>query len=345
MKKISPQYALMAAAALVLAAGGIFYWQRPASTPSPEPSTPEAVAAEPDNRVRRFSDGVRIDPSEQPKRWYAVMIENSAEAWPLSGLSEARLVFEAPVEGSIPRFMALYDDTQETEKIGPVRSARPYYLDWALGLDAMYAHVGGSPDALSKINRLAVASLNQFFWDSFFWRSRDRYAPHNVYTSVDLLTEGFVKRGYQDGEVLPALGWAYDDETLAGGEEAMRVRVPFSSLSRNYDAIWQYEAAEQGYARFQNTDRQTDQNKTAVYAANVVVLQMAVSVIDDVGRREVDTIGQGNGVLFRDGRRFPLTWKKSAREVPLELFTADGNPAALRAGVTWIEVVPLSTAI
>lgn len=341
--------AILALATVVIIAGGIFYWQR-SSAPAGEPQVPQTIAAEPDNRVRRFSDGMLIEPEEQPKRWYAVMIENSAEAWPLSGLSQARLVFEAPVEGSIPRFMALYDDSQDVQKIGPVRSARPYYIDWALGLEAMYVHVGGSPDALSKINQLVVASLNQFYWDPFFWRSSDRYAPHNVYTSTKLLAEGFVKRGYEDSDELPALGWDYIDETTESNPNAVitpatEIRVPFSNLTRDYDAVWKYDGQANRYARWQDTEQQTDQDGTPVYANNVMVLNMSVSVIDDVGRREIDTISSGKGLLFRDGQRFEIIWKKAGRGEPLQLLDADGNKVKLQAGPTWIEIIPLSTEV
>lgn len=335
------------AAAIVIAAGGIFYWQWSRPVPADAlPRVEETAAAEPDNRVRRFSDGVLIDPSAQPDRWYAVMVENSAEAWPLSGLSQARLVIEAPVEGSIPRFMAMFDNKQVVEKIGPVRSARPYYIDWALGFHAMYVHVGGSPEALSKIDTLSARDLNQFFWDPYFWRSKDRYAPHNVYTSVELLNKGFDKRGYTDGTDLPALGWDYNDTVQTGGQEVKGTfMVSYSSLTHDYDASWVYEEEKVAYARWQNNASQRDQDDNRVYAANVVVLKMPVSVIDDVGRRHIATIGNGEGYLFRDGRRFEITWKKTGTDAALMLQNKDGLTAQLRSGTTWIEVIPLSTEI
>jgi len=93
---------------------------------------------------------------------FGVMVENSADAWPLSGLDQAFLVIEAPVEGSIPRFIAFFSDDQEVEKIGPVRSARPYYIDWNDGLQAMYTHVGGSPEALELIKNTYDTLLISF---------------------------------------------------------------------------------------------------------------------------------------------------------------------------------------
>jgi hypothetical protein len=159
-----------------------------------------------------------------------------------------------------------------------------------------------------------------------------------------LLTDGFFKRGYEDAETLPALGWNYQDDRV-NGETAEEVRVSFSSLTDDYNAVWQYEGEEKGYARLQGGQRQSDQDNTSVYASNVVILKMSVAVIDDMGRREIDTISQGKGVLFRDGRRVPITWNKANRQAPLELLDEAGKRAALRSGPTWIEIVPLSTEI
>ena len=99
----------------------------------------------------RILDGVYLSDGESEKYPVAVMIDNKYEARPWSGLSYAGLVFEAPVEGGITRFLAVYSSSREIKKIGPVRSIRPYYLDWASGYGALMAHIGGSPAALADI--------------------------------------------------------------------------------------------------------------------------------------------------------------------------------------------------
>lgn len=328
--------------------GGSFYLQKQGrSSPIPqeviEPAT-AAVDPWPEGFVRRFTDGTAIAPEDQPKRWFAVMVENSAEAWPLSGLSEARLVIEAPVEGNIPRFMAYFDETQAVEKIGPVRSLRPYYLDWALGFQAMPAHVGGSPEALSLVDTTRAPDLNEFYWGRYFWRSKDRYAPHNVYTSVALLKDGYEQRGYGD-VAIPS--WVYTEAqpSLDDRPSEQKILVPFSSQTNDYNAAWEYAREGNTYRRLQAREFQQDAEGGEVSASNVLVMFTQVLVIDEVGRREIRTEGEGKAWLFRDGTQFEVIWKKDGRKEPLTIVSEQGDPVALNPGQTWIEVVPLSTIV
>ncbi len=222
---------------------------------------------------------------DQIERLYAVMVENSAEAWPLIGLADARLVFEAPVEGAIPRFMLVFDDKQEVDQIGPVRSARPYYVEWANGLDAMYAHVGGSPEGLQLIKTLGVKDLNEFFWGQFFWRSTNRYAPHNVYTSIERLTEAYETREFDDQELEILFAYEQDADNDQRGE-AQFISIPFSSISSIYTAGWEYQKEQNQYQRYQRNDKQVEMDDAEVFAKNIIVVFSDISVIDDEGRRK-----------------------------------------------------------
>ena len=164
--------------------------------------------------VLNFRHPLTGEPSaiEIPKpQVFAVMVENSAEAWPLSGLDQAFLVIEAPVEAKIPRLEGFYYLGQkEVEKIGPVRSARPYYVDWAEEFGALYAHVGGSPAALKQITASNdLFDLNEFWHGPNFWREAFRFIPHNVYTSTELLTQAFSNQTSSTDYGL----WAFKDDT------------------------------------------------------------------------------------------------------------------------------------
>ncbi len=333
----------------LLALGGLLafsfiFHQNPDSSQTYQRIEQEVSAASviPEGGVRRLTDGIFIPEEEQPDRFFAVMIENSAEAWPLSGLADARLVFEAPVEGSIPRFMAVYDNKQTTEKIGPVRSARPYYVDWAAGLGVMYAHVGGSPQALSMLNAFIVPSLNEFYFGSFFWRSSDRYAPHNVYTSIENLDQAFAHRKF-DQQTFPV--FSYMDEPDTREPEVASVDIPFSGPSNLYLARWVYDKSKNVFIRHQGQEQQFDADQRAVEAANVFVLYTDIQVIDEESRRSVRTSGKGKASLFRFGRQFEVEWEKASQSSPLLFATEDGQPVALAPGATWIEVVPEGTQI
>ncbi|MBI4122278.1 MAG: DUF3048 domain-containing protein [Parcubacteria group bacterium] len=333
-------------AAMAVIAGGWFYFSRPdVGAPAwPEVIEETKAADKTTGLVRRLTDGVLITPEQQPKRWFAVMVENSAEAWPLSGLSQARLVIEAPVESAIPRFMVYFDDTQSVAKIGPVRSLRPYYLDWAMGFNAMAVHVGGSPQALAAVISTRAMDLNEFFWARFFWRSKDRYAPHNTYTSVEHLIGGYEARGYEEIEI-PS--WTYTDEVpeLDARPQEQSITIPFSTRTSDYTAGWKYDRESNAYRRWQGVNLQKDADGSGISTANVVVLFTNIRVIDAEGRREVNTEGTGEAWLFRDGTRVDVQWQKDALKDPLRFVDDAGTAVALNPGTTWIEVLPLSTSV
>lgn len=303
-----------------------------------------AANSRPDGYIHRYSDGVYIPEEDQITRLYSVMIENSAEAWPLSGLSEARLVFEAPVEGAIPRFLVIFDDKQEIEEIGPVRSARPYYVEWAYGLQALYAHVGGSPQGLSLIKKLPIRDLNQFFFSGFFWRSSQRFAPHNVYTSIDELAKGFDYREYEDPDMGTLFNYQEEYTPIEGLGQLKSITIPFSPVSGRYDAHWVYNKDQNNFQRYQGSSSQSDKDGADVYASNIVVLLTDISIIDEVGRRDIRTIGDGEGYLFNDGNEYEIRWEKTSQKSELQLFIED-EEALFVPGSTWIEVVSNQTVV
>src|SRR5581483_6348891 len=136
--------------------------RQPFTEPELPPVSASSMHAQQPTTVASTLTGLPVDPSVNKRQVTAVMIENSLDARPQSGLDQAGIVFEALAEGGVTRFMALFQDTQP-DYIGPVRSARPYYIQWLLGYDAAYAHVGGSPDALNDITAWHVKDLNQFY--------------------------------------------------------------------------------------------------------------------------------------------------------------------------------------
>ena len=160
-------------------------------------------------------DGVRV-PADLPeeKLYFAATIDNITVARPQSGISKASLVYEAPVEAGITRFLAIYPEGEDVERIGPVRSARPYFLDWAAEFDALFVHVGGSPEALEKLRAYDMRDLNEFFNGAYFWRDRSRSAPHNTYTSTEKLIAADRKR-FADRKPPEVAGWRFKDDAPA----------------------------------------------------------------------------------------------------------------------------------
>ena len=274
---------------------------------------------------------------------YGVMIENMFEAWPLSGLEQAFLVIEAPVEAAIPRFLAFYHQDQEIDKIGPVRSARPYYLDWAQELEVMYVHVGGSPAALSEISEQGLFNLNEFYRGWYFWRSSSRSAPHNVYTSTDLLADAYEEESswLTMGDLEYGL-WDYKlDLPKSERPEAHEITMNFSPYFGDlYLAGWQYDPETNDYLRYQSGYKMSMLDGAEIRAKNIAVLETDIVVLDEIGRRQLTTIGEGDALVFQDGETIEATWSKSSEQDRLRFYNKSTSEEILwNAGVTWIEVL------
>jgi len=265
---------------------------------------------------------------------FGIMIENSADAWPLSGLDQAFLVIEAPVEGNIPRFIAFFSEDQDVKKIGPVRSARPYYLEWNAEFNGIYGHVGGSPEALDDIAKQGTLDLNQFFQSEYYYRDeRTRYAPHNVYTTMDDLKNATIEidEKYKDSAAPKYDSWSFTD-----GVSASSMAGETSILWGNgYDIRWNYDPATNMYHRSQGGNTYT--------ANNIVIIATDIGIIpgDEKGRRTVRTLGEGAVTILKNGTRnsAPWTWKKTSASDRMRFYDETGKEVTMNAGKTWIEVV------
>lgn len=330
----------------VMLVGGMVIWRAGAHEDTPSEvgqssaSTTSMNATTTEGLVSRALDGVLVPPAESRLQAYAVMVENHVAARPLSGPAKANLVFAMPVEGGITRYMLVFDATSTIDMIGPVRSARPYFVDMAEGLRAVYAHVGGSPEALAQISRIQeFRDINEFFHGRFFWRSHKRSAPHNVYTRMDLLREAASTKAWSHGDVE---GWEYKEDatsTVAASSTVPALQDgPAIAYGGAYSAMWKFDSSAGVYQRFEAGSMQKDQDGTPVRANNVVVLITEGRVVDAIGRLKIRTTGTGKAYLYQDGERHEVTWERSAGG-PLRFRTPQGAPAMLNRGSTWVEVV------
>jgi hypothetical protein len=261
----------------------------------------------------------------------AVMIENSADARPQSGLKDAGVVYEAIAEAGITRFMAVYQET-EPSNIGPVRSSRPYYLRWALPYQASYAHVGGSPDALSDIKALNVRDLDQFYNSSAYHRITTRQAPHNVYTSISALRGLEAAKGYLTSKFTGFLR-----KVDAPSKTPIATSVDFALSSAFYSVHYDYDVAANSYRRSEGGAAHVDADSGSVLEPKVVVvLIMPYSIESDGYHSLYNTVGTGKMFVFQDGGLTTGTWSK-AGDTDQFVFKDDaGAPLALNAGQTWI---------
>lgn len=294
----------------------------------------------------RFIDGLEVENGKENALPVAVMIENLVSVRPQSGLQSAQVVYEALAEGGITRFVALYADRDMTiDSIGPVRSARPYFVDWAEEYRALYAHVGGSPQALEQLSQnTAVTNLDQFSNAQFFWREASLSAPHNVFTSSELLTFALRDNALADakGTFEPwkfLLEKAPEVETTA--EQATNtIRIPFSSTS--YEVIYTYDAIQQHYVRANGGEPHLDAlTGEQIHAKNVIVQFTPTRLLGDgTERLDIDTTGTGRAVVFRHGTAIEGTWKKDSSNDRTTWLSHDGEEIRLAPGNIWIAVLP-----
>ncbi len=266
-----------------------------------------------------------------------VMIENSLDARPQSGLGDAGVVFEAVAEGGVTRFLALYQDTMPTN-VGPIRSARPYYVQWAMGFDAAYAHVGGSPDALNDITAWHTKDMNQFYNGAYYHRVNNRAAPHNVYTGIDTLNQLESKKGYTSTYT----GFARGKEAAATPPTAASIDFHLSGVY--YDPHYTYNATTNSYDRSEYNAPHIDANTNKQLSPKVaiaIVVPLARGDLDSSGAyySNYNVIGSGAAYIFQNGTLLNATWNKTATNAPLTFTDSNGQPVPLNPGQTWITAV------
>lgn len=312
--------------------------------------TPVIITKKPQPKVTTVAStltGLQVDSSVNDRPVTAVMIENSIDARPQSGLDQAGVVFEALAEGGVTRFMALFQDTQP-DYIGPVRSARPYYVEWALGFDAAYAHVGGSPDALSDITSWNVKDLNQFYNAGAYERISSRYAPHNVYTSIAQLGQVENAKGYGKSSYT---GFTRKTDAPSKTPTATSIDLTFSGYY--YNAHFDYDPAANAYKRSESGQPHMELHKdgSQVQIEPKVVVAMIVpehnGALDSSGAYYADyaSIGTGQIVVFQDGVTQTGTWSKPSNTAPLVFTDAQGQPLKLNTGQTWISAVTAASSV
>ncbi len=303
-------------------------------------TTPIAVKPKPPV-VKYYSllNGIQVaGAANQTSPVTAIMIENSPDARPQSGLKQAEVVYEAIAEGGITRFLALYQQNKP-QLIGPVRSVRPYYVDWLAPYQPSIAHVGGSAAALAEVRNGNYRDLDQFFNGSYYWRSTDRYAPHNVYTSFAKLDALNAKKGYTSSDFT---SFARTDGAPAATQDATSVDVTISSAL--FNSHYDYDVATNSYNRSQGGAPHLDREEGQISPSSVIVMDVNMSLIMQDGYREdITTSGTGKAYVFQNGTVQAVTWQKSDHTSPLRLVGADGKDISLVRGQTWITAVPNGT--
>jgi hypothetical protein len=314
------------------------------ATPTNEPAptvTPAATAT-----PEMITGDLALARGQAGRRLWAVMLDNHPRAYPQVGLDKSVLVFEALAEFGITRYLAIYapDISPEFAAIGAVRSARPYFVEWAQGLQAVFVHAGGSPEALQMLQQVSPVSdmdaLNSSAED-YFWRSAQRDAPHNLFTSSENIAAYVADR--ELGAFDPReLGFLFKRD-LPPGERPAGRQIDYFFIYPEDPAGWVYDAESNGYFRTRRGVPHTDgASGEQLWFKNVVVMEVFEALIpgDDKGRIEQQVIGAGRALAFFDGQSTEITWRKPSAAEPVRFYNADGSELRLNAGPVWLVALP-----
>ena len=329
----------IAGAGLVLA-GGLtamaILWQQP--EPAPAPVVKKTVKPTPPPKYYSPLTGELVKTqAATTKPATAIMIENSPDARPQSGLKNAEVVYEAVAEGGITRFLALYQQ-KEPGLIGPVRSLRMYYVDWLTPYNASVAHVGGSAAALKVVRSGGYRDIDQFFNPNSYYRSADRYAPHNVYTTFKRLKQLNASKGYKTSKPVP---FDRADDKAKLPQNATQVSLDISGPL--YNSSYKYNPKTKLYARSQAGAPHIDREDGQITAKVVIALRVNMQrVMEDGYRESIATTGKGEAMIFQNGNAIKATWRKNSRTDQLYFTDANRERIQLARGTTWISAIPTS---
>jgi hypothetical protein len=333
---------ILSVVAVILIGGGVtaalyFLNQKPAVTTTPKTTKPAPKPEEPKYYSPLTGNLVKSE-AETKLATTGIMIENSPDARPQSGIRNSGVIFEAIAEGGITRFLVLYQE-QKPQLIGPVRSVRSYYVDWVAAFNASVAHIGGSYYALQEVRNGSYRDIDQFFNSQAYWRATDRYAPHNVYTSFERLDALNASKGYTTSSFT---GFSRKDSKPLKTPIATHIDVTMSSAS--YNSAYDYDPKTNTYLRYQLGQPFTDREAGQLTPRVVVVMKVAQrTVFEDGYRQQIDAIGSGTAYVFQDGDVHEVTWSKASKAEQIKFTTAEGQDFRLARGQTFISAVPADT--
>lgn len=339
-KKLKPTtIVLIVVLALILVFAGYVVYKRYFAKDKTAISVKKATPATVANKL----DGRQVDSSVANKHPLAIMIENHPEARPQTGLDKASIVYEAITEGGITRFMTVYGP-YAADKVGPVRSARTYYIDWVAELNAFYAHCGGNLDALDKIKADGILDLDQFaLGDAAYWREPKAgiATEHTMYTSTEKLYKYAFdeKKWSREGDFTSL---KFSTTKAATPLEGQKIAIDFSAPA--YLVNWQYDKTKSLYLRSLAGQAHNDKDSGAQLGSTNVIIQSverqeAPTAINEQGWA-MKTVGTGKAMVFSQGKQITGTWSKTDRTSRTTFLDESGQEITFAPGQFWIEIVP-----
>ena len=338
MEKGGVKILLIILVILVIVAGGLLAYKivEDKNNKSEETSTTEkkVLTAELNEKKVQIFNG-----NERP---FAVMIDNHKDAWPQAGLQKAYMAYEIVVEGGETRLMALFKGV-DLDKIGPVRSARHYFIDYAMENDAIYVHFGQSPQAQSDINKYSINDINGISEDgTTFWRVKDKVQPHNAVTSTERLKKSAESKKYRmTSKEQSVLNYVTDEVNLTDGLDAESITIPHSQLQT---VKYVYDKDKKVYKRYARNVEQKDwDTKDTVTTKNIIITfcdNYTLTDEENKGRQGLKNIGTFDGYYITNGKAIKIKCTKQSREDKTEYKDLQGNEIKVNDGNTFVNICP-----
>ncbi len=269
----------------------------------------------------------------------AIVIDNHIDARPPVSLSEAQIVYELPVEGSITRYLTVYDSRQDINKIGPVRSARPYMLDYVQELSALFVHVGGSPQALVDIAKNNIFNLNEFYHGDSFIRNENRPRPHHIFIDFENIKD-YIE--IQDKEKVTFFSWKFKESVegidINNDNNDLDTNINIDFGSDTYEVNWVYDFENNNYLRSLNDKVHVDDKNIDIRAKNIIIQKVNSQVLDEKLRLKIDTISEGEAVICFEAKCNEGTWEKNSAKARTRYYI-NGKEVEFSVGNFWIEIL------
>lgn len=326
---------------LIIVAGGILAYK----IVSDKNNTEET--GEKDNIFSSKVEEKKINIFNGNDRPIAVMIDNHSDAWPQAGLQKAYMVYEIIVEGGETRLMALFKGA-DVEKIGPVRSARHYFIDYAMENDAIYTHFGQSPQAESDIKKYSINDINGVAEDgTTFWRVKEKAAPHNAVTSTEKLLKSAKNKKYRTtSSDESVLNYVSDEVNLEDGQGAISVTIPHSTLQT---VKYVYDEENKVYKRYARNKEQKDWTSgETVTTKNIIITycdNYTLTDSENKGRQGLKNIGTFDGYYITNGQAIKIKCIKLDRKDQTIYKDLEGNEIEVNDGNTFINICPTDAKI
>jgi len=286
-------------------------------------------------------DGAEVEKNLASRHPLAVVVENYPGARPQTGLDKAAIIYEAITEGGITRFLAIYGP-REAEKVGPVRSMRTFFLDWAWEYNAFLAHVGGNIDALDRIPLEGALDLDQFgLGEKAYWREPQagKAIEHTMYTSTKTLYAAAKEKGYDMNADFTSLKFL---KKVKESGSSQSIIIDFSSAS--YKVRYEYNPVDKTYLRNLNGFAHKDRATGNQLAPTNIIIQSVERHYTPTRINEeswtFDTIGEGKAYVFYGGQKIEATWKKQDLKARTKFYDSSGDEIEFLPGQFWYEIVP-----